>query len=127
VPGWLSLHSESLRAERYGDRILVAARFSAPVHTGHGAHPAYFTVSNGSLAGVKRPWHGVNNPPHLAPRLKKVYNYSSTPPSRPSWPVTFIPAYQNIIFSLHMKHPHCCNSEMYDSVFSNKTHSFANV
>jgi hypothetical protein len=42
------------------------ARFSAPVQTGPGAHPAYSTV------GISRP--------HLAPRLKKQYSYTSTPP-----------------------------------------------
>jgi hypothetical protein len=30
--------------------------------------------------GVKRPGRGVNHPPHLAPRLKKEYSYTSTPP-----------------------------------------------
>jgi len=30
--------------------------------------------------GVKRPGRGVDHPPHLAPRLKKEYSYSSTPP-----------------------------------------------
>ena len=29
---------------------------------------------------VKRPRRGVNHPPHLAPRLKKVQRYTSTPP-----------------------------------------------
>jgi hypothetical protein len=34
---------------------------------------------------VKRPWRGINHPPprpHLAPRLKKVYSYTSTPSLR---------------------------------------------
>jgi hypothetical protein len=30
--------------------------------------------------GVKRPERGVDHPPHLAPRLKKEYSYTSTPP-----------------------------------------------
>ena len=30
----------SLRAERYGDRILTKTRFSAPVQADHGVHPA---------------------------------------------------------------------------------------
>ena len=33
-------NTSTLRAERFGDRIPVEARFSAPVHTGFGAHPA---------------------------------------------------------------------------------------
>ena len=56
---------------RSGDRIAVGARFSALVQTGHGAHPASSTMGTGSFPGVKRPGHGVDHPPHLAPRLKK--------------------------------------------------------
>ena len=33
-----------------GDRILVCARFSAPVQTSPGSHPASCTVNNGSLS-----------------------------------------------------------------------------
>ena len=36
-----------------GDRIPVGARFSAPVQTGPGAHPASCTISTGSFPGVK--------------------------------------------------------------------------
>jgi hypothetical protein len=32
-----------------------------------------------SFPGVKRPGRGVDNPPHLAPRLKKEYSYTSNP------------------------------------------------
>jgi hypothetical protein len=39
----------------------------------------------GSFPGVKRPGRGVNDPPHIATRLKKEYNICS--PSGPSWPV----------------------------------------
>ena len=47
------------------------ARFSAPVQTGPGAHPASYTKGTGSLSrGVKRPGRGVEHPPHLAPKLK---------------------------------------------------------
>ena len=51
------------------------ARFSAPVLTGPGAHPASYTVGTGSLLGVKRPERGVHHPPHLVPRLKKEYSW----------------------------------------------------
>ena len=49
------------------------ARFSAPIQTGRGAHPASYTMGTGSLCrgGVKRPGRGVDHPPLLAPRLKK--------------------------------------------------------
>jgi hypothetical protein len=45
------------------------ARFSAPVQTSPGAHPASSTTGTGSFPGVKRPGRGVDHPPHLAPRL----------------------------------------------------------
>ena len=56
------------------------AKFSAPVQTGPGAHPASCTIGTGSFLGVKWPGRGVDHPPHLAPRLKKEYCYTSTPP-----------------------------------------------
>ena len=55
-----------------GDRIPVGATFSTTIQAGSGAHPASYTMVNGSLStGVKRPGRGVDHPPHLAPRLKK--------------------------------------------------------
>jgi len=59
------------RARRVGDRILVDARFSGPIQTGSGAHPASCTMNIGSFPGVKWPRRGVNHPPHLALRLSK--------------------------------------------------------
>jgi len=47
------------------------ARISAPVLTGPGAHPTYYTMGTGSLPGVKWPERAVYHPPHLVPRLKK--------------------------------------------------------
>jgi hypothetical protein len=43
--------SDSLRAGRSGDRIPVMARFSAPIQTGAGAHPAFYTMGTGSFRG----------------------------------------------------------------------------
>ena len=51
-----------------------------PVQTGPGAHPASYTMGTGSFLGVNRPKRGVDRPPHLAPKLKKEYSYTSTPP-----------------------------------------------
>jgi hypothetical protein len=48
--GWFSRYSDSLWAGRQGDRIRVGARFSAPVQTGSGAHPAFYTTGMGSLS-----------------------------------------------------------------------------
>jgi hypothetical protein len=57
------------------------ARFSVLVQTGPGAHPASCTMGTTSnYGGVKRPGLGVDQPPPLAPRLKKEYSYTSTPP-----------------------------------------------
>jgi len=54
------------------DRILVEARFSAPVQTGPGAHPASCTMGIGSFPGVKS-GRGVTLTPYplLAPWSRK--------------------------------------------------------
>ena len=56
---------------------VMSARFSAPVETGPGAHPAAYTMGTVSFPGLKRPGRGVDHPPHLA--------HSS--PFGPSWPL----------------------------------------
>jgi hypothetical protein len=86
-PRYLSRYSDSLRAGRSGDRISVGARFSAPVHTGPGAHPASYTMGTGSFPRVKRPGRGVNHPPPSSAEVKErvdLYLYST---SGPSWPL----------------------------------------
>ena len=62
--------SDSLRAWWSGDQIPVEARFSTPVQTGPGAHPAPYTMGTRSFLEVKWPGLGVDHPPHLASRLK---------------------------------------------------------
>jgi len=47
---YCDMYNDSLRAGRSGDGIPVEARFSAPVHTGLGAHPAFYTIGNRSLS-----------------------------------------------------------------------------
>jgi hypothetical protein len=66
-----SRYSDSLRAGRSVNRFPMGERFSAPVQTGLGAHPASYRMGTGSLSAVKRPWRGIKHPPHPAPRLKK--------------------------------------------------------
>jgi hypothetical protein len=70
-PGWRSWYSDSLRAGRSEDRIPVEARFSAPVRTDPGAHPASCTLGTWSFPEVKLPERGFDHPPLLAPRLKE--------------------------------------------------------
>jgi len=71
-PGSVVGISDWLRAGRYGDRILVEARFSAPVQTGPGAHPASCTMGTGSFPRVKS-GRGVTLTPHplLVPLVLK--------------------------------------------------------
>jgi hypothetical protein len=58
----------------------MGARFSPPVQIGSETHSASYTIGTGSFPGAKRPGRGVDHPPHLAPRLKKEYSYTPTPP-----------------------------------------------
>ena len=67
------------RATRSGDRIPVGARFSAPVQTGPGAHPASYSMGTVHSWEVKRLGRGVDPPPHLVLRLKKEKCYTSNP------------------------------------------------
>jgi len=64
-------------------RLPVGARFSAPLQTGPGAYLASYTMGTGSFPRVEWSGRGVDHPPHLAPRLKKKYSYSCTPPMGP--------------------------------------------
>ena len=47
------------------------ARFSAPVHTGRGAHPFSWSVGTGSFPGVKRPGRGVDHPSLSSAEVKR--------------------------------------------------------
>jgi len=70
--GIRSRYSDSLRAGRSGDRMPVGVRFSAPVQTGPGAHPASSTMGTGSFPGVKRPGCGVDHPPPSRAEFKET-------------------------------------------------------
>jgi len=63
------------------------ARFSAPVQTGPGTHPASCIMGTGSFPAVKRPGRGVDHPPPYSSEVKErvgLYLYSS---HGPSWPI----------------------------------------
>jgi len=59
----------------------LGVRFSVPVQTGPGAHPASCTMGTGSFPEVKS-GRGVTLTPHplLVPLVMKEYSHTSTPP-----------------------------------------------
>jgi hypothetical protein len=71
--GQLSRYSDWLRAGRSGDRIPVEARFSAPVQTCPGSHPASCTMGTGFFPGGKmRPGRAADHsPPSSAVVMEK--------------------------------------------------------
>jgi hypothetical protein len=76
IPTWVVRDSSVAIATSYGldgpgIESWWGARYSTPVHTGHGAHPASYTMGTGYLPGAKRLGRGADHPPFLAPRLKK--------------------------------------------------------
>ena len=74
-------------ATRYGDRILVRARFYALVQTGPGAHPTSCTMGAGSFPGVERPGCGADHPPPSSAEVKERVELYLCFPSGPSWTV----------------------------------------
>jgi hypothetical protein len=58
----------------------VGAKFSAPVPTGRGAHPASNIMGIGSFPGVKRPGRGVDHPPLSSAEVKESVDYTPTAP-----------------------------------------------
>ena len=87
MPGQLNRYGDLLRAGRSGNRVPVGERFSAPIQTGLGAHPAYCTMRTGYFPGVKRPEHGVDHPPQSSAKVEERVELYICFPSGPSWPV----------------------------------------
>ena len=90
------------------------ARFSAPVQTVRGAHPASCTMGTGSFLGVKRQGRGADHSPPSACRGYErvgLYLYS---PSGPQWPVierTFTFTFKYNYFECMF----CCTQETHQS------------
>jgi hypothetical protein len=63
------------------------ARFSAPVQTGSGAHPACYTMGTGSFPGVKRPGHGFDHPTPSNAEVKERVDQYLCSTAGPSWSV----------------------------------------
>ena len=70
-----------------GIEFRCGARFSTPVQTGPGAHPASYTMRTGSYPGVKQPGRGVDHPPTFSAEVEGRVELYSCSPSGPSWPV----------------------------------------
>ena len=79
--GRLAQVSDWLRAGRSGDRSPVGARFSAPVQTDPGVHPASCTISTGSFPGVKSGLgrDAAPSPPSTAVGHERVELYLYSP------------------------------------------------
>jgi len=56
------------------------ARFSAPVQTGPGAHPASYTKGTESFSGIKRPRRGVYHPPPSSAEVEGRVELNIYPP-----------------------------------------------
>jgi hypothetical protein len=65
----------------------VGARFSAPVQTGSGSHPASYKMRTGFFPGVKRPGRGVDHPSSSSAEVKEKVEPHIYSTLGPSWPV----------------------------------------
>ena len=76
----------------------MGARFSAPVQTGPGAHPASYTMGTTSFPEVKLPGRGVDHTPPFSAEVKERVALNLYSPSGSTWPVMFIYIYIYIIY-----------------------------
>jgi hypothetical protein len=104
-----SRYSSWLWAGRTGDRIPVGARFSAPVQTGPGAHPASCKMGTGSFPRVKNVWDMTLIPhPLLVPWSRK----GRAIPLPPLWavrPVQSLSACTRVHFTLPLPYKWLCS------------------
>jgi len=78
--GSLNGHWHLVYCGRSGIESRYGAIFFARVHTGPWDRPAFYTMDTGSSLGQSGRGLPLTTHPHLAPRLKKEYNYTSIPP-----------------------------------------------
>ena len=107
-----------LRAGRSGDRIPVGARFSAPVQTIPGTHPASCKMGTVSFPGVKSGWV-VMLTPHLL--LVPWSRKSRAIPLLPLWavqPVQSLSACTRVNFTFFLPLPYRLVQFMFCSVLS---------
>jgi len=87
-PGERSECSHSLWAGRSGGRILVVARFLAPIQTVPMAHPSSCIMGcRVFYPRVNRPTRGVDHPPSSSTRVKERVELYLHSPSVTSWQV----------------------------------------
>ena len=82
-------------------------RFSTPVQTGPGAHPAFYTMGTGSFLGVKRPGRGADHPPPCSTEVEGRVELYICFPSEPSWPVLGWPLPLPLPLIYRMSFGHC--------------------
>jgi len=88
IVGWdSSIIGDLLQPGQSGDWIPVGARFSAPVQTGPGVHPASYRMGTGSFPGVKQLGHGVDHPPPSTAKVKETVELYLYSPSGSLWSV----------------------------------------
>ena len=63
----------------------MVARFSAPVQTGPGAHPASYIMGAGSFPGVKGSGRGVDHPFPTSAEVEERVELYLYCPAGPSW------------------------------------------
>ena len=111
--GWASSVGIATRCGLDGPGIESrwGVRFSAPVQTGPGAHPASCTMGTGSFPGVMRPGSGVDHPPRSSAEVKERVELYLCSPSGPSWPVLGWPLLFYSLVGLWMVAA-CCHNDV---------------
>jgi hypothetical protein len=123
-------YSDWLRAGQSGDRTPVGARFSAPVQTGPGAHPASCTIGTGSFPRVKS-GRGATLTPH--PLLGPWSWKGRAIPLLPLWavrPVQSLSACTRVHFTLlyisYSLGPHITRNLSEAALLKGKPNAFVN-